>query len=55
MTGSRFVDITPWPRSEREKLLSFLKLGSVLVGFNGSESQIAVFEVKCVFCPVDWN
>ena len=42
--------------------LSFLKLGSVLVGLNGgasnffmkrSTAKITVFEVKCVFWPVD--
>ena len=39
--------------------LSILKLGSVLVGLTGSvylenqHSQIADFEVKCVFWPVE--
>ena len=44
--------------------LNFLKLGSVLVGLSGgvsnfflkaSTAKITVFEVKCVFWPVDWN
>ena len=43
--------------------LSFPKLGSVLVGFTGGVlnffkaniAKIAVFEVKCVFWPVDWH
>ena len=43
--------------------LSFLKLGSVLVGLSeGVEfflkaitGKITVSEVKCVFWPVDWN
>ena len=39
MTGSRFVGIPPWPGGEWEKFvggeLSFLKLGSVLVGLSG--------------------
>ena len=47
MTGSRFVGITPWPGGEWEKAyvvfvrgeLSFLKLGSVLVGLSGSVSN----------------
>ena len=38
MTGSNFVDITPWTGGEWEKAvdeLSFLKLGSVLIGLSG--------------------
>ena len=47
MTGSRFVDVTPWPGGEWEAyLLSFVEgelsfLGSVLVGLSGSVSNFS--------------
>ena len=66
------MGITPWPEGERKKTykvfvgseLRFLKLGSVLVGFEwrcveyflkARTAKIYDFEVKCVFWPVDWN
>ena len=45
MTVSRFVDITSWPRNNITSFvggeLSFLKLGSILVGFSGGVSNIS--------------
>ena len=34
-----------------------MKLGSVLVGLSGGVPNFSseIFEVKCVFWPVDWN
>ena len=47
-TGNRFVATAPWPGGEWKKAciifvggdLSFLKLGLVLVGFNGGVSNL---------------
>ena len=69
VTRSRFVGITPWPGSEREKayIVFIIELSETGLCFGwfewrcvrfflkASTTKIAVFEVKCVFWPVDWN
>ena len=68
MTGSRFVDLLPWPGDEWEKAhlvllgvrwkwLSFgwFEWGCVKFFLKANIAKVAVFEVKCVFWPVDWN
>ena len=54
MRGSRFVDITPLPGGEREKVygfvggeLSILKLGSVLVGFSWGVLNFSWKPTRC--------
>ena len=68
MTGSRSVGITFWPGGEREKhCRGSVELSETGLNFGWFEwryvefflkasiHKISVFEIKCVFWPVDWN